>query len=145
MRPKNIFTLILLSLVCFGVTAMAQENPFLGKWDITGVGPHSNYVYWLEVKEEDGKLTGSFLNQRGIVLPLEELKIEGGELIFSPKAPRADSPKAVHRAKDEEGSLLGTIAAGDEEVAWIGVPALNWRDFSANKSYRVGSPVVLFD
>src|SRR5215510_11207124 len=81
MRPKNIFTLLLLSLVCFGITAMAQENPFLGKWDITGVGPHSNYVYWLEVKEEDGKLTGSFLNRSGSVLPLEEIKIEGDYLI----------------------------------------------------------------
>src|SRR6266498_3542442 len=133
MRPKNIFTLLLLSLVCFGITAMAQENPFLGKWDITGVGQHSNYVYWLEVKEEDGKLTGSFLNRSGSVLPLEEIKIEGGDLIFSPKAPRADSPKATHRAKVEDGRLLGMMTAGDQEVAWIGVRPPKWGgDFNAN-------------
>jgi len=146
MRPNTIFTLLLLSLVCFGVTAMAQENPFLGKWDITGVGPHSNYVYWLEVKEEGGKLTGSFLNRSGSVLPLEEIKIEGGELIFSPKSPRADSPKATHRAKVEDGRLLGMMTAGDQEVAWIGVRPHIWGgDFNANKKYRMGSPVVLFD
>src|SRR6266542_2954315 len=138
MRPKNIFTLLLLSLVCFGITAMAQENPFLGKWDITGVGQHSNYVYWLEVKEEDGKLTGSFLNRSGSVLPLEEIKIEGGDLIFS--------PKATHRAKVEDGRLLGMMTAGDQEVAWIGVRPPKWGgDFNANKRYRMGSPVVLFD
>ena len=117
MGPKSIITLLLLLLVCFGITAMAQENPFLGKWDITGVGSHSNYVYWLEVKEEGGKLTGSFLNRSGSVLPLEEIKIEGGDLIFSPKAPRPDSPKAIHRAKIEEGRLLGMMTAGDQEVA----------------------------
>ena len=140
MRLKNIFTLLSLSLVCFGITAMAQDNPFLGKWDIAGVGPHGNYVYWLEVKEEGGKLTGSFLNRSGSVLPLEEIKIEGGDLIFSPKAPRADSPKAVHRAKVEEGRLLGMMTAGDQEVAWIGVSAPKWGDFNANKRYRMGSP-----
>src|SRR5262249_60229774 len=103
MRPKNIFTLLLLSLVCFGITAMAQENPFLGKWDITGVGPHSDYVYWLEGKEQDGKLTGSFLNRSGSVLPLEEIKIEGGKLIFCPKAARADLPRQDHHPRVESG------------------------------------------
>jgi Domain of Unknown Function (DUF1080) len=145
MRSKNIFTLLLLSLVCFGITAMAQENPFLGKWDITGVGPHSNYVYWLEVKEDGGKLAGSFLNRSGSVLPLEEIKIEGDQLIFSPKPPRADSPKAVHRAKVEEGRLLGMLTVGDQDVAWIGERAPAWGDFNTNKRHRMGSPVILFD
>jgi Domain of Unknown Function (DUF1080) len=147
MRLKNIFIKIVLlqSLISFGVTAMAQENPFLGKWDINGVGPHSDYVYWLEVKEQDGKLTGSFLNRSGSVLPLEEIKIEGGELVFSPTSPRPDSPKQVHRAKFEEGRLLGTLTAGELQVAWIGARPPNWGDFNANKRYRMGTPVVLFD
>jgi len=149
MRPKYIFTLLLLSLVCTGVTAMAQENPFLGKWDITGVGQHSNYVYWLEVKVEDGKLTGNFLNRSGSVLPLPEIKIEGDELIFSPKVVRTDRPKQVHRAKVEEGRLLGMMTAGEgesaENVAWIGVRPPKWSDFNANRRYKMGTPVALFD
>jgi len=144
MRPKNIFTLLLPLLVCLGINAMAQENPFLGKWDITGVGPHGDYVYWLEVKEEGGKLTGNFLNRRGSVLPLEEIRIESGDLVFSPKRPREDSPKAVHRARVEEGRLLGMMTSGDQEVAWIGVRPPPWGDFNANKRYRMGAPVVLF-
>lgn len=143
MRSK-IFT-SLLSLVCLGVTAMAQENPFLGKWDIAGVGQHSNYVYWLEVKEEDGKLTGSFLNRSGSVLPLAEIMIEGDELVFSPTLPREGMPKPVHRAKVEEGRLLGMMTVGDEEVAWIGMRPPKWGDFNANKRYRMGTPVALFD
>src|SRR5262245_11995394 len=125
MRPKNII-MLLLPLICLGITAMAQENPFLGKWDITGVGPHSDYVYWLEVKEQDGKLTGDFLNRSGSVLPLEEIKIEGDELVFSPKAPRADLPKQVHHAKVEEGRLLGMMTVGDQQVAWIGERPPKW-------------------
>jgi len=124
---------------------MAQENPFLGKWDIAGVGQHSNYVYWLEVKEEDGKLTGSFLNRSGSVLPLAEIRIEGDELVFSPALPRAGMAKPVHRAKVEEGRLLGMMNAGDDEVAWIGMRPPRWGDFNANKRYRMGTPVALFD
>jgi hypothetical protein len=123
---------------------MAQENPFLGKWDITGVGPHEKFVYWLEVKEEDGKLTGSFLNRSGSVLPLEEIKIEGNELVFSPKMPRPDSPKLMNRAKVQEGRLLGMLTS-DEEIAWIGERAPTWGDFNANRKYKMGSPVILFD
>jgi 3-keto-disaccharide hydrolase len=141
MRP----TIIILTLVCLGITAMAQDNPFLGKWDITGVGPHEKFVYWLEVKEEDGKLTGSFLNRSGSVLPLEEIKIEGNELVFSPKLPRADMPKLANRAKVQEGRLLGMLTLKDEEIAWVGERAPTWGDFNANRKYKMGSPVILFD
>jgi hypothetical protein len=124
---------------------MAQENPFLGKWDISGVGPHANYVYWLEVKEEDGKLTGSFLNRSGSVLPLEEIRIEDGALIFTPKTARPGAPKSVHRVKVAEGRLLGMLTVGDEQIAWLGERAPKWGDFNASKKYRMGTPVALFD
>jgi len=145
MRPINIL-ILLISFICFGITAMAQENPYLGKWDITGVGPNSNYVYWLEVKEQDGKLTGSFLNRSGSVLPLGEIKIEGDELIFSPNPnPRPGQNKQVHRAKVEEGRLLGMMTVGDQQVAWIGVRPPKWSEYDANKRYKMGTPVILFD
>ncbi len=151
MRSKKIFTLLLASLLfaCLGVTVMAQENPFLGKWDITGAGQHDDVVYWLEVKEENGKLAGSFLNRTGSVLPLADISIEGGELIFSPTMPRAGMPKPVHRAKVAEGRLLGMMAVGEGEkgqsIPWIGVRPPKWGEFNANKRYRLGVPVVLFN
>jgi hypothetical protein len=51
-------------------SAIAQQNPYLGRWNITGTGENSNYVYWLEVKDEGGKLSGLFLNRGGHPLPL---------------------------------------------------------------------------
>jgi hypothetical protein len=124
---------------------MAQDNPFLGRWDIAGIGQHSSYVYWLEVKMEDGKLAGKFLNRSGSVLPLAEIGIEGNQLTFSPAMPRPGMPKQVHRAKVEEGRLLGMLTAGGQEVAWIGVRPPEWGENNANKRHRYGNPVALFD
>ena len=132
--------------VCACALANAQSNPFLGKWDITGVAPNTNVVYWLEVKEENGKLSANFLNRGGSVLPVSEIRIEGNELIFSPAMTRPNAPKPVHRAHVEEGQLLGMMNVGEEEIAWIGVRPPIWKtDYNANGRFRLGTPVVLFD
>jgi hypothetical protein len=138
----------LLALALAGVTAMAQDNPFVGKWDITGVGQHSNYVFWLEVKQEGGKLTGSFLNRSGSVLKLEDLRVEGDELIFSPPSsnPRAPKPAEHHaRLSGDKDKLLGKVTIRGEEIAWLGVPAPKWGEYNANKKFKWGTPVALFD
>ena len=58
-------------------TAIAQQNPYLGRWNITGTGENSNYVYWLEVKQDGGKLSGMFLNRGGH--PLRAASDQGRE------------------------------------------------------------------
>lgn len=143
MRAYDFFVLLLL-LAGTSLAASAQENPFLGKWDITGAGANSNYVYWLEVKMEGDQLTGYFLNRGGSVTKLPEIKIENNELVFSPGG-RAGAPKPVHRAKVEEGRLLGMLTQGEQEVAWIGVRPPQWGKHNANGKHRWGTPVVLFD
>lgn len=140
--------LCVFALALAGVTTMAQSNPFVGKWDITGEGQHSNYVFWLEVKQEGGKLSGSFLNRSGSVLPLAEIRIEDNELIFvpSPGSPRSPKP-AEHRAhlNEDKDKLLGMVTINGEAVAWLGVPAPKWGEHNANKKFKWGSPVALFD
>ncbi len=131
-------------LVFAGIITYAQDNPFLGKWDITGTAPNNNHVYWLEVKLEGGKLVGYFLNRGGSVTKLPEIAIDNGELVFSPSA-KADPAKPVHRAKVEDGRLLGMLTAGDREIAWIGVRPPKWGDFNANAKHKLGTPVPLFD
>lgn len=132
-------------LLCAGTVGQAQDNPFLGKWDITGVGQYSSYVYWLEVKMEDGKLTGTFLNRSGSVLKLPEIKIENGELIFTPAGARPNAPKPVHRAKVEEGHLLGMLTIGEQQIPWIGERPPQWANSDTNAKHKYGSPVALFD
>ncbi len=145
MRLTDFIATLLLS-VCICSIVIAQENPFLGKWDITGVAPNTNVVYWLEVKEEGGKLAANFLNRGGSVLPVSEIKIEGNELVFSPALPRPNAPKPVHRAHIEEGRLLGMMTLGEQEVAWIGLRPPMWKEnYNANARHRFGMPVLLFD
>lgn len=144
---RFIFSLCALAMLSLG--CVAQDNPFLGKWDINGVGPHSNHVYWLEVKMEDGKLAGYFLNRGGSVLKLAEIKIEDGELVFRPAGsnnPNAPKPPE-HRARlnEDKDKLLGSVTIRGEQIAWLGVPAPKWGDHNANKKVKLGTPVVLFD
>src|SRR5690349_4867716 len=113
-----------LAIACFAVgivaasalftsTVNAQSSPFVGSWNMTGTGDDANLVYWLEVKEADGKLTGSFLNRVGNPAPLGSVKVENGELVFQAgSADRLNGPE--YRAKLEGGKLIGhhTMRAG---------------------------------
>jgi hypothetical protein len=145
----------LLALCCLPFAAFAQSKPqnkpwsdYLGKWDITGEPPHGNYVYWLEIKEVDGKLAASFLNRGGSVLPVSEIKIENGELLFTPAQPNARAPKPpTHHAKLDEDKvrLLGLVNQGGQQIAWLGVRPPQWSDYNTSaKRIKYGTPVQLF-
>src|SRR4030095_4234133 len=97
MLSKRILALCF-ALACGAVSAAAQNNPFLGKWDITPTSPGGG-AYWLEVKNENGQLTGYFLNRGGSVLKLPAIAIEKDELVFSPATGDGSASKVVHRAK----------------------------------------------
>ncbi|TAK16453.1 MAG: hypothetical protein EPO35_05285, partial [Acidobacteria bacterium] len=59
---------VLACLVAVGISAAPRaqaKNPFLGAWNMTGTGQDANAVYWLEVKDEGGKLSGLFPNRSG--------------------------------------------------------------------------------
>ncbi len=144
MRLMTLF-FCLSALMVAASAVMAQDNPFLGKWDITGVGQYSNQVYWLEVKMEDGKLAGYFLNRSGSVLKLPEIKIENDQLTFSPAGTRPNAPKQMHRAKVQEGHLLGMLTIGEQEIPWQGERAPTWGKADANAKHKFGTPVALFD
>src|SRR5687767_5113075 len=109
---------------------MAQSSPFVGAWNMTGTGPDTSYVYWLEVKEENGQLSGRFLNRVSSPVNLGVVKVENGELIFQAGRPdRLTGPE--FRAKLEGGRLVGrhTLRSGgrgdtpatDRVVNWVGV------------------------
>jgi hypothetical protein len=124
--------------------AATQENPFLGRWDISGQGAQSNVVYWLEVKNDNGKLTGTFLNRSGSVLPLASIAIQNGELVFSP-ATSGNAQPVVHRARIDDGRLLGSVTERGVEINWVGVRPPQWAESNANGKHRYGTPVELID
>ncbi|MFN0121119.1 MAG: DUF1080 domain-containing protein [Blastocatellia bacterium] len=135
-------TMALMVLFCMSVTSFAQDKAFLGKWDIQGVAPNENAVYWLEVRQGTGGLEASFLNRGGSVLKVHGLKIENGELSFKVHE-RANSP--VVKATVEKDMLHGTTTAGNNTIKWMGVRPPKWGKHNANAKHKYGAPVVLFD
>lgn len=141
-------------------------NPFLGVWNITGTGQDAGNIYWLEVKETAGKLSGLFLNRTGHAMPLAVIKVQGEELIF--QGGTADKPSGPeYHATVANGRLLGwhTVAqrapqapagAGaatsaapaaptQRTVSWSGIHPPVWPAANANGKHEYGAPVVLYD
>jgi hypothetical protein len=134
---------LLVEMTMIPVSAM-QSQAFLGRWNITGTGEDANRVYWLELKETSGQLTGMFLNRGGSPVPLEIVKVEKGELIFRPTVARGGPGPEFH-ARVEGDKLVGTVPQGDRTVTWVGVRPPKWPAANANAKHSYGKPVELFD
>jgi Domain of Unknown Function (DUF1080) len=128
--------------VAVAAPATAQNNPFLGAWNITGDPPNENYVYWLEVKDEGGKLSALFLNRGGHAVPVEGLKLSGNELTFLLPGNATPRPTATFQASGNK--ITGTIA-GNQTVKVTGERPPHWGPCDANAKHTFGKPVMLFD
>ena len=147
-----LFALFLLPAMSFAQGKPPSGKPwtdYLGKWDISGEPPRENYVYWLDVKEVDGKLAADFLNRSGSVLPVSAIRFENGELIFRPAPSNAKAPQPPeHHAKltEDKDRLLGLVTLDGEQIAWMGLRPPTWStDANTNaKRIKYGTPVQLF-
>jgi hypothetical protein len=162
-RHFTVFVLAILIATSLSLRPSAQApNPYVGAWTITPVGATTGPVYWLEVKQQNGQLSGMFLNGGGHALPTESVKVENGELIFVYNIGSAAAPRlSEYRARLEGGKLMvHTIIApgrrgGDpaqpaaaptpRTVNWVGVKPPVWPASNANGKHTYGPPVVLFD
>jgi hypothetical protein len=136
----------LLAVIAIAATiasASAQQNPFLGRWNLTPTGDNRG-VYWLEIKEEGGQLTGMFLNRGGHPLKLATVKVENGELFFQGAAPPKGTA-AEHRARIQGDKLVGTIKSADRTIEFVGARPPKWPAADANAAHKLGTPVQLFD
>lgn len=130
-----------------------RQNPFLGAWNLTGTGEDTANVYWLEIKEENGRLSAMFLNRSGSPFALESVTVTGNELVFT-QGGRGRAP-IEFRARLENGRLVGRHmqpvpgAAGaaptSRPISWVGVRPPAWPPSNANGAHTFGRPVVLFD
>ena len=125
-------------------TAGAQNNPYLGRWNITPAGDNTG-VYWLEVKEDAGQLTGMFLNRGGSPVKLPSIKIDNGELVWQTAAPTAGGTAPEFRAKAEGDKLTGSVKMSARTVAFTGTRPPTWGSYDANATHTLGTPVELFN
>ena len=115
MRRLASFALTAVLAVAAAATARADQKDFLGRWNLTGTGPDSTAVYWLEVKEEGGQLSGMFLNRGGSPVKLASIAVTGDELTFTTAAPEGRAGQTF-RAKRKGAGLEGSTTAGDRTV-----------------------------
>src|SRR5687767_4726895 len=134
----------LVMVLCSTLSLSADQKAFLGRWNLTGTGAHADRIYWLEVKDEGGKLSGRFLNRGGSPVPVESIKVEGDQLIFT-IAGRQNAPAIEHRAKVERGKLVGSTTERGTPIQWVGVRPPTWPPADANAKHTYGKPIELFD
>jgi hypothetical protein len=135
----RLVTIVCAALLATGV-AHAQENPFLGTWNVSG---DSNYVGWLEVKEEGGKLSAMYLNRGGSPIPGQDVKIADGELSFL--LPARGEWKPAVRLRASGAQLTGSLATAKEPIAITAVRPPKWGACDANAKHGFGKAVTLFD
>jgi hypothetical protein len=125
--------------------AAVQNQGFLGRWNLTGTGQDANRVYWLEVTEQNGQLSGMFLNRGGSPVPLASVKVQGGELVFQLPVGTNKQPGAEFRATLEGGKLVGSTKSADRTITFVGARPPKWPPSNANAKHTYGTPVELFD
>src|SRR5207244_9272008 len=96
MRHRH--TCVTLFLALLSITMSADQKAFLGRWNLTGTAPNSDRVYWLEVKEENGKLSAMFLNRGGSPVRIDDVRMEGDELILQMQG-RGNTPGPMIRLR----------------------------------------------
>jgi hypothetical protein len=143
MRTMTAFAVLFVVLAMF--PASAQHQGFLGRWNLTGTGSDANRVYWLEVSEKGGQLSGMFLNRGGSPVALASVKVDGGALVFQMPPGRDNKPGLEFRAKLEGDKLIGTVPDRDRTINWVGVRPPKWPPANANAKHTYGKPVELFD
>jgi len=145
----RLLTPIASALLCSSLIApnsidTTARQDFAGRWNLTGTGEHRNRVYWLEVTDSGGQLTGMFLNRTGSPVPLDTVSIEDGQLIFRMRAGRRGTAPQ-HRLRREGDRLVGTLNDRGTDVRVVGVRPPKWADANASGRHAFGTAVALFD
>jgi len=104
--------LLLLGMLS-ATSLFAQQSPYLGRWNITGTGPDTAKIYFLQVTQTGGQLHGLFLDRVAHATPVAWIRTENGELVwqYGLGEGTAASPKIAcgptYHARLEGGKLVG--------------------------------------
>ena len=141
----RIFSALAGLVVIAALLPAAVQQGFTGRWNLTGTGQDANRVYWLEVTEKGGALTGKFLNRSGSPIDLATVKVENNTLVFQLPPGRDSKPGPEFRATLEGEKLIGSHTDRDRIINWVGVRPPKWPAADANAKHNYGTPVALFD
>jgi Domain of Unknown Function (DUF1080) len=77
---------LLVAALLEAAASKAGKNPFLGRWDVTGVTPTGTFPSWMEVVDRDGVPEIRVQPRAGSVRLVSDVKVEGSRLtvVLSP-------------------------------------------------------------
>jgi hypothetical protein len=139
-KMKQLF-LIAISAAALSGSAVAQKNPFLGRWDLTMTTSTDSYPDWMELSESGGKLDALIQPRSGGARHATEARLDGSRLIVTPGGGRG--PAMVWELEAQGDKLTGSIKRGDTSaarIAGVRAPALNRPMHAA-----LTDPVPFFD
>ena len=123
--------------------AVAADDQFNGRWDISVPQESKSRVWWLEVSGAGTpNLKGKFVGfPGGDTNDVPNISIQNGELRFS--FDRGQTHQE-YTARLLDGKLAGMMRSGEQGLKWMGVraPVITEKD---DGSWREGKPVELFN
>src|SRR5579871_2283691 len=107
--------------------ALAQSNPFEGRWDLTVTTSRDTYPDWIEIKEAGGHLSALIQPRSGSAHPATDVKRQGSHLTLTQSAATEKGPAVTWDLAIESDHLTGTSKRGDTvqgQLAGVRAPAL---------------------
>lgn len=106
-------------------SAPSSLQSFLGRWDLTLKAPDGEFPSWLELQQENGKLTARMVGRWGNARPLPKVEIADDTITFvSPKAEEDSKSDLVFQGELTDGMLKGTLNGPDGKTwRWTGIRA----------------------
>jgi hypothetical protein len=112
----------------------SDAKAFVGRWDLTLKASDREWPSWIEIKDDDGRLSAQFVSRWGNARPLPKIEINGSRISFV-------SPKAEEDRKEDmvfNGTLTGTTLSGTT-TGQDGTP-WTWSGVRAPVPNRAGEP-----
>jgi hypothetical protein len=125
--------------------ALAADQDFNGRWDITTTGQPRPRAMWLELTGAGTpKAAGKFVSDHGGDMnKIDHIAIENGELRFSFDRPARDGKSAAspeYRARIVNGKLQGSV--GGAQFTGVRAPVIADKD---DGSWKPGKAIELFN
>jgi hypothetical protein len=118
-----------LLMICLAASAaLAQNNPFLGRWDLTIKTATDSYPDWMELTNKDSKLDALIQPRSGGATHAADVKLEGSRLVITMRAGRGPAAAPSWELTAAGDKLAGAIKRGGNsvaEIAGVRAPALN--------------------
>ena len=128
--------------LCMGAAFAAPSNEFLGRWDLTIAQGGASRPSWMEVKENQGAVTVSFVGVYGSAEPARDVELKNGRLTFATEDFFGHEPAMHVECSIDGGGISGAVTRAEGKLPLSGKRAPR---LSAPANPKWGPSIVLFN